>query len=122
PAALGRQASAAVPDKQHVPHAVPAPSAAPSPVAPSDAAPAPHPTTNENRPIPTPARMAGRARRTPVATRAQQAAAYLAFPLRTFGFRPPTPDEPEIAFEGRTPDDDQPLAGTAQPVTVHVLA
>jgi hypothetical protein len=120
PAALGPQASAAVPDKQHVPHAVPAPSAAPSPVAPSDAAPAPHPPTNENRPIPTPARLAGRAPRTPMATRAQQAAADLAF-LRTFGVRPPTPDEPEIAFKGRTPDDDQPLAGTAQPVTVHVL-
>src|SRR5690349_9075524 len=120
-AALGLQASAAAPEKQQVPLAVPAPSAAPSPVAPSDAAPAPHSTTNENRPIPTPARMAGRARRTPMATRAQQAAADLAF-LRTFGFRPPTPDEPEIAFEGRKPDDDERLAGTAQPVAVHVLA
>jgi hypothetical protein len=56
-----------------------------------------------------------------MATRAQQAAADLAF-LRTFGFRPPTPDEPEIAFEGRKPDDDERLAGTAQPVAVHVLA
>jgi hypothetical protein len=120
PTALGLQASAVEPEKQHVPIAVPAPSAAASPAEPSDAAPAPHPTANENRPIPTPARMAVRARRTPMATRAQQAAADPAF-LRTFGVRPPTPDEPEIAFEGRKPDDEPP-AGTAQPVTVHVLA
>jgi hypothetical protein len=31
---------------------------------------------------------------------ATRALADLAF-VRTFGFRPPTPDEPEIAFEGR---------------------
>jgi hypothetical protein len=52
---------------------------------------------------------------------ATRALADLAF-VRTFGFRPPTPDEPEIAFEGRKPDGDEPLTGTAQPVAIHVLA
>jgi hypothetical protein len=150
PAALGLQPSAAVPEKQHVPAAAPAPSAPPPPAAPTNAAPAPHPPTNGNSPIPTPAphpptngpdsippppphpptnghgpiptpaRLAGRVRRSPMATPAEQAAADLAL-LRTFGVRPPTPDEPEIAFEGCTRDDDEPLAGTAQPVVFHVL-
>ena len=134
PAALGLHASAAAPEDQHLLAAAPAPSAAPPPAAPSDAAPAPHsptngngpiptrashPPTNGHGPVPTPARVAGRARRSPMATPAEQAAADLAL-LRTFGVRP-TVDEPEIALEGCAPDD-EPVAGTAQPVAFHVLA
>jgi hypothetical protein len=55
-----------------------------------------------------------------MATPAEQAATDLAL-LRTFGVRP-TVDEPEIALEGCAPDDDEPVAGTAQPVAFHVLA
>jgi hypothetical protein len=65
-------------------------------VAPSDAAAAPHSTTNEP-PHPDPGAHDRTRPAQPMATRAH---ADLAF-LRTFGFRPPTPDEPEIAFEGR---------------------
>ena len=134
PAALGLHASAAAPEDQHLLAAAPAPSAAPPPAAPSDAAPAPHsptngngpiptrashPPTNGHGPVPTPARVAGRARRSPMATPAEQAATDLAL-LRTFGVRP-TVDEPEIALEGCAPDD-EPVAGTAQPVAFHVLA
>jgi hypothetical protein len=53
-------------------------------------------------------------------TPAEQAATDLAL-LRTYGVRP-TVDEPEIALEGCAPDDDEPVAGTAQPVAFHVLA
>jgi hypothetical protein len=68
PTPLGLHASAAVPEDQHILAAASAPSAAPPPAAPSDAAPAPHSPTNGNGPIPTPARVAGRARRSPMAT------------------------------------------------------
>ena len=79
--------------------------------------------TNGHGPIPTPARVAGRVRRRPSATPAEQAAADLAL-LRTFGVagRNGTADEPEVELEGCTPDDDEPVAGDAQPIAFRVLA
>jgi Carboxypeptidase regulatory-like domain len=79
------------------------------------------PTTNGHGPTPTPARVAGRVRRSRSATPAEQAAADLAL-LRTFGVARPTPDEPEVALEGCAADDDVPVVGTAQPVTLRVPA
>jgi len=80
-----------------------------------------HPTTNGHGPTPTLARVAGRVRRSRSATPAEQAAADLAL-LRTFGVARPTPDEPEVALEGCAADDDVPVVGTAQPVTLRVPA
>lgn len=87
-----------------------------------DITPAPLPT-NGHSPTPTPGRVAGRVRRPPSATPAEQAAADLAL-LRTFGVagRTGTADEPEVALEGCTPDDDEPVAGNAQPIAFRVLA
>ena len=79
------------------------------------------PPTNGHGPIPTPARVAGRVRRSPAATAAEQAAADLAL-LRTFGISRPTADEPEVELEGCAAEDDEPLVGTAQPVALRVLA
>ena len=78
--------------------------------------------TNGHGLIPTPARVAGRVRRRPSATPAEQAAADLAL-LRTFGVAHRTSaEEPDVALEGCAPDDDAPVAGDAQPVSFHVLA
>ncbi len=79
----------------------------------------PHPATNGHRPVPTLARVAGRSRCSPSATAAEQAAADLAL-LRTFGVRPAA-EEPEVELEGCAADDDEPVAGTAQPVAFRVL-
>jgi Carboxypeptidase regulatory-like domain len=81
------------------------------------------PPTNGHGPIPTPARVAGRVRRRPSATPAEQAAADLAL-LRTFGVagRNGTTDEPEVELEGCASGDDEPVAGDAQPIAFRVLA
>jgi hypothetical protein len=81
---------------------------------------APRPT-NGHLPTPTPARVAGRVRRRPSATPAEQAAADLAL-LRTFGVAHRNgADEPDVELEGCTPDDDTPVAGNAQPISFRVL-
>ena len=81
---------------------------------------APRPT-NGHGPTPTPARVAGRVRRSPSATPAEQAAADLAL-LRTFGVaRRNGADEPDVELEGCAPDDDAPVAGNAQPIAFRVL-
>ena len=77
--------------------------------------------TNGHGPTPTPARVAGRVRRRPSATPAEQAAADLAL-LRTFGVAHRNgADEPDVELEGCTPDDDAPVAGNAQPISFRVL-
>lgn len=82
----------------------------------------PTPPTNGHGPVPTPARVAGRVRRRPSATPAEQAAADLAL-LRTFGVPHRNgAEEPDVALEGCAPDDDAPAAGNAQPIAFHVLA
>ena len=91
------------------------------PVGPVAAETGPRLPTNGHGPVPTPARVAGRARRSPTATAAEQAAADLAL-LRTFGVARPAADEPDVALEGCATDDDEPVAGTAQPVAFRVLA
>ena len=84
-----------------------------------------HPRTNGHAAVPTPARVAGRVRRSPAATAAEQAAANLAL-LRTFGIAGPdrtnAADEPEVELEGCATDDDEPVAGRAQPIAFRVLA
>jgi len=82
--------------------------------------PAPQPT-NGHAPVATPARVAGRVRRSAAATAAEQAAADLAL-LRTFGIARPPADEPEVELEGCAAEDDEPVAGTAQPIAFRVLA
>jgi Carboxypeptidase regulatory-like domain len=77
--------------------------------------------TNGHDLTPTPARVAGRVRRRPSATPAEQAAADLAL-LRTFGVAHRSgADEPDVALEGCAPDDDAPAAGNAQPISFRVL-
>jgi hypothetical protein len=77
--------------------------------------------TNGHDLTPTPARVAGRVRRRPSATPAEQAAADLAL-LRTFGVAHRNgADEPDVELEGCTPDDDTPVAGNAQPISFRVL-
>jgi len=78
-------------------------------------------TTNGHALTPTHARVAGRVRRRPPATPAEQEAADLAL-LRTFGVAHRNgADEPDVALEGCAPDDDAPPAGNAQPIAVRVL-
>ena len=71
-----------------------------------------------------PARVAGRARRSPADTAAEQAAADLAL-LRTFGVAGPghtaAADDTEIALEGCGTDDAEPSGGVAQPVSFRVV-
>jgi hypothetical protein len=100
-----------------------APSPAPSGVVEDTPAQPSTPPTNGHGPRPTPARVAGRVRRRPSATPAEQAAADLAL-LRTFGVpsRNGTAGEPEVELEGCTPADDEPVAGEAQPIAFRVLA
>jgi len=95
--------------------------AQPAPSSTVDATPeAPRPTDGHG-PTPTPARVAGRVRRRPSATPAEQAAADLAL-LRTFGVAHRSgADEPDVELEGCTPDDDAPVAGNAQPISFRVL-
>jgi hypothetical protein len=70
---------------------------------------------------PASARVAGRVRRRPSATPAEQAAADLAL-LRTFGVAHRNgADEPDVELEGCAPDDDAPAAGNAQPISFRVL-
>ena len=77
--------------------------------------------TNGHALTPTHARVAGRVRRRPSATPAEQEAADLAL-LRTFGVAHRNgADEPDVALEGCAPDDDAPPAGNAQPISVRVL-
>ena len=73
-------------------------------------------------PVPTPARVAGRVRRSPSATAAEQAAADLAL-LRTFGVahRPSAAEETEVELEGCAAADDEPAQGAAQPVVFQVV-
>ncbi|MBV9922683.1 MAG: hypothetical protein JOY78_17780, partial [Pseudonocardia sp.] len=82
---------------------------------------APHPTRNGHGPTATPARSAGRVPRSRSATAAEQAAAGHAL-LRTFGVARPTPDEADVALEGCAAAADEPVVGTAQPVTLRVPA
>jgi hypothetical protein len=74
--------------------------------------------------LPTPARVAGRVRRSPSDTAAEQAAADLAL-LRTFGVAGPgrtaAADDTEVELEGCSSDDAEPSAGTAQPVAFRVV-
>ncbi len=115
-------ATADGPSAEHAPHE-PEPAMVPfaQPVGPVAAETGPSLPTNGHGPVPTPARVAGRARRSPTATAAEQAAADLAL-LRTFGVARPAADEPDVALEGCATDDDEPAAGTAQPVAFRVLA
>jgi hypothetical protein len=75
-------------------------------------------------PVPTPGRIAGRVRRSPADTAAEQAAADLAL-LRTFGVAGPgrtaAADDTEVELEGCSPDDAEPCGGTAQPVAFRVV-
>ncbi|MDT7555097.1 MAG: hypothetical protein QOI16_3637, partial [Pseudonocardiales bacterium] len=81
-------------------------------------------STNGTAPVPTPARVAGRVRRSPADTAAEQAAADLAL-LRTFGVAGPghtaAADDTEIELEGCGTDDAEPSAGAAQPVSFRVV-
>jgi len=77
--------------------------------------------TNGHALTPTHARVAGRVRRRPSATPAEQEAADLAL-LRAFGVAHRNgADEADVALEGCAPDDDAPPAGNAQPIAVRVL-
>jgi hypothetical protein len=73
---------------------------------------------------PTPARIAGRVRRSPADTAAEHAAVDLAL-LRTFGVAGPgrtaVVDDTEVALEGCMSDADEPGAGSAQPVAFRVV-
>src|SRR5206468_12898032 len=62
------------------------------------------PTPSANGYTPTPARIAGRVRRSPSATAAEQAAVDLAL-LRTFGVAGPATVEPDVELEGCPTDD-----------------
>jgi hypothetical protein len=81
-------------------------------------------STNGTAPVPTPARVAGRVRRSPADTAAEQAAADLAL-LRTFGVAGPghtaAADDTEIELEGCGTEDAEPSAGAAQPVSFRVV-
>ena len=80
--------------------------------------------TNGVAPVHTPARVAGRVRRSPADTAAEQAAADLAL-LRTFGVAGPghtaAADDTEIELEGCGTDDAEPSGGSAQPVSFRVV-
>src|SRR5205085_1038621 len=75
-------------------------------------------------PVTTPARVAGRVRRSPADTAAEQAAADLAL-LRTFGVAGPghaaAAADTEVELEGCATDDAEPSAGAAQPVAFRVV-
>ena len=105
------------------PPSKPQPAVVPSaqPVGPVAAGSGLHLRTNGHGPVATPARVTGHPRRSPTATAAEQAAADLAL-LRTFGVARPPKDEPDVALEAYATDDDEPIAGMAQPVAFRVPA